>query len=176
MGSDLVKPIVGILTSRTEGLSDVLEKLMPFFGTADIVGDWQAFSHTRYYEEEMGPRLSRCFVSFDKLVHPDGAATFKAFTMEVEHGLSWGGRRTVNIDPGYIDANKVVLISVKGGGHKICLREGIYADMLLWYNKGWEAFPWAFPDFRDGGLFEIFARMRKRYKEQARMSHLPSIH
>jgi len=164
---DLVKPIAGILTRRTELLKDVVGLLEERFGPSDIIGEWIPFDHTSYYAEEMGEGLVRAFVSFERLVFPDGAS-FKRWAKEVEDRFSDGGRREVNIDPGYLDANKVVLISGKHGGHKIPLAEGVWADMLLWYNKGWVALPWAFPDFRDGKLFPLFARMRRRFKEQLR--------
>jgi len=163
---NLVKPIAGILTSRTEAFDDIVVELSGHFGRPDIVGEWQPFTHTRYYEDEMGPGLLRCFISFEDLKGPEGAGDYKRFGTEVEGRFKDAGRRTVNIDPGYLDANKLVLVSGKPGGHKIAIAPGVYADMLLWYNKGWQAFPWAFPDFRDGSLFPLFQRMRRAYKEK----------
>jgi len=164
--NSLVKPIAGILTSRKDVLEGVLEMMESLFGEPDIKGEWQPFHHTDYYDAEMGADLSRCFVSFAKLVPDEAAAGFKQFTQEVEYRFAARGQRLVNIDPGYLDSSKLVLISGKQGGHKIALAPGVYADMLLWYNKGWEAMPWAFPDFRDGGLFPLFTRMRTAFKKQ----------
>lgn len=165
---DLMKPIVGILTSRTDMLSEIIAALEKHFGKPDIIGPWQAFDHTRYYEEEMGPNLSRCFISFEELRSPSEARDYKRIGTEVEERFLTDGRRSVNVDPGYLDANKVVLVSAKGGGHKIAIAPGVYADMLLWYNKGWQAFPWAFPDFRDGSLFPLFQHMRRAFKAGVR--------
>jgi len=162
---DLVKPIAGILTSNTDRLDEVLERLARFFGRHDIVGPWQTFEHSDYYEEEMGEGLSRCFVSFEDLRPPYEARDYKRYGSEVEGLFAKEGRRSINIDPGYIDANKVVLISGKHGGHKIEIAPGVWADMLLWYNKGWQAFPWAFPDFRDASLFPLFMEMRRVFKD-----------
>jgi len=164
--NSLVKPIAGLLTSRTDLIEGVLEMMEPLFGEPDIRGDWQAFSHTNYYEPEMGPDLSRCFVSFSKLMPGEAAAGFKQFTQEVEYRFAVKGRRIVNIDPGYLDSSKLVLVSGKHGGHKVALAPGAYADVLLWYNKGWEPLPWAFPDFRDRSLFSLFTRMRSSFKTQ----------
>lgn len=166
--NDLMKPIVGILTSRTDELAEIVGALEKYFGKADIIGPWQHFDHTHYYEEEMGPHLSRCFVSFETLRPPEEAAEYKRIGSEVEASFMNEGKRSVNVDLGYLDANKVVLVSGKGGGHKIALAAGVYADMLLWYNKGWQAFPWAFPDFRDGSLFPIFVKMRRAFKATLR--------
>ncbi len=162
------KAIAGILTARPDLLGAVRDAFAERFGAADIVGEWQPFDHTDYYREEMGEGLVRCFLSFERLQPASEAGGWKAFAMAVEDRFSENGGRVVNIDPGYLDAMKVVLISGKHGGHKVALAEDVYADLLLWYNKGWTALPWAFPDFRDGSLFPLFTRMRRRFKEQFR--------
>jgi hypothetical protein len=162
--TDLIKPVVGILTSHVQRRGEILGELGKHFGPADIVGEWQPFTHTHYYEGEMGAGLSRCFVSFEALRPSHEARYYKKWGTEIEDRFKVDGKRGVNVDPGYLDANKVVLISAKHGGHKIAIAEDVYADMLLWYNKGWQAHPWAFPDFRDGSLFPIFQKMRRAYK------------
>ena len=161
-----IKPIVGIITSEIDLLDEVLSRLERFFGARDVVGPWREFDHTSYYEPEMGPGLKRCFVSFSNLLPPASSTWFKEKASGVEAFYLSGGKRRMNIDPGYIDANKVVLMTGKDGGHKIPVAEGIWADFLLWYNKGWVAHPWAFPDFRDGGYFKTFMRMRLAFKKQ----------
>lgn len=163
---ELCKPLVAILTSRVETLDEVLNKLSSNFGAADIKGKWVLFTHTNYYADEMGGGLSRCFVSFENLLRPFEAVKFKPWASKVEDEYRIEGKRSVNIDAGYIDANKLVLVTGKGGGHKISIADGIWADMLLWYNKGWVAQPWAFPDFRDGSHFETFQKMRRKFKDQ----------
>lgn len=168
---NLVKPIAGILTSRRDLLEGVLELMEPSFGEHDILGDWRPFDHTHYYEEEMGPKLWRTFVSFAKLVPGEAAAGFKEFTREIERRFSAGGRRAVNIDAGYLDQSKLVLVSGKYGGHKVAIAPHAYADILLWYNKGWHPMPWAFPDFRDGQLFPLFDRMRRAFKAATKASN-----
>lgn len=167
---ELVKPIAGILTGKPDLVDDVHRALADRFGEIDIVGEAIPFDHTSYYADEMGAGLARRFVSFEGLASPDDAARFKVWTREAEDLFREGGRRTVNIDPGYVDANKVVLLTGKHGGHRIALAQGIWADLLLWYNKGWVALPWAYPDFKDGRLFPLFTKMRDRFKEQLRCS------
>jgi hypothetical protein len=173
MGNELmhvmVKPAVGILVQDRACIGDVLSELSKVFGPHDIVGEWRDFSHSNYYAEEMGERLSRCFVSYERLVRGEDAAKFKSATSAVEDKFRVDGKRRANVDAGYIDANKFVLMTGKHGGHKIAVANGVWADLLLWYNKGWEAMPWAFPDFRDGGHFETFVKMRRRYKEQVKL-------
>jgi hypothetical protein len=169
MAEILVKPVAGILSARRETLSQVLDLLAPGFGGADVIGQWCRFDHTDYYRDEMGEELWRCFVSFERLVLPEATLCFKSLAAEAEQKFSHDGRRVVNIDPGYLDTCKLVLMSGKHGGHKIALGSGIYADPLLWYDKKWKALPWAFPDFCDGSHFESFSSMRCVYKAQLKI-------
>ncbi len=162
----LAKPIVGILTSQTALLDQVLAALGPHFGRPDYIGAWRVFDHSDYYREEMGEGLMRCFCSFERLTAPHAAAGMKAACVEIENKFSDQGRRSVNIDPGYLDANKLVLISGKYGGNKLQVADNVYADTLLWYNKGWQPLPWAFPDLRDGGYFKDFDAMKRLFKVQ----------
>lgn len=163
------KPIVGILTSKVELLDEIIKELSEYFGAADIIGEWIPFDHTNYYEDEMGKNLKRSFVSFERLIQPFCANNFKPHTAKIEDKFRKNGKRTINLDAGYLDANKVVLMTGKHGGHKIAISSCVWADMLLWYNKGWVAFPWAFPDFRDGKLFPLFTKMRTHFKKQTKI-------
>lgn len=172
MAEILIKPIAGILTAQRELLPQVLAALAPGFGNADVIGEWRRFDHTDYYRDEMGSELFRCFVSFEGLRPPEDALGFKPLTNEIEARFSHDRKRIVNIDPGYIDTCKLVLISGKHGGHKVALGAGLYADPLLWYDKGWKALPWAFPDFRDEGYFSLFVKMRTLFKSQLKSDRL----
>lgn len=168
MISSLIKPIAGILTSRADLMEGIISNLAKHFGPADIIGDWHKFDHTRYYEKEMGTDLLRCFVSFSRLVPAGETTDFKRLAMEIETLFCKDNSRLVNIDPGYIDANKLVLVSGKHGGHKIAIAGSAFVDLLLWYDKGWKPMPWAFPDFRGGEYFQLFTKMRTKYKKQMR--------
>ncbi|MBT3182203.1 MAG: DUF4416 family protein [Deltaproteobacteria bacterium] len=163
-----IKPILGIIASEEGLLDDIIKDVEGFFGKPDIFGEWRDFDHTDYYEMEMGKGLRRCFVSFERLMSPESSVEYKRWLAGVEDKYRHSGNRTVNLDAGYIDANKVVLMSAKHGGNKISVGKNTWADLLLWYNKGWVAQPWAFPDFRDGGYFETFMKMRSRFKEQSK--------
>ncbi len=163
-----VKPIAAVLTADRELLDGVIADLEVHLGRCDFRGAWHSFSHSSYYEAEMGRGLWRCMVGFERLVPGWEASRFKEWTLAVEEKYSEGGKRSVNCDPGYVDNLKVTLVSGKPGGHKVSVAQGVWVDYLLWYNKGWQAFPWAFPDFRDGTYFDDFLKMRKLFKRGLR--------
>ena len=144
------------------GMSDI-------FGEADFIGEPHPFGMTDYYEDEMGPELSRVIVSFNKLGEAPGLVDVKLSVDRLEEKLSGSFGRTVNIDPGYIDYFKAVLASFKEGPQKIYLGRGVYADPVLMFEDGeWRTLPWSFPDFKEELYMEEFGAIRRIYKEQRR--------
>ncbi|MBI4680026.1 MAG: DUF4416 family protein [Nitrospirae bacterium] len=78
-----------------------------------------------------------------------------------------GGRR-INLDPGYLDSAKVVLVSTKDFSHRIYLGRGIYGEVTLVYSgKNYQTFPYTYPDFRTQEYFDIFKKARDMYKNQS---------
>jgi hypothetical protein len=163
-----VQLFVGVLASSESVLPGVKEQLVLQFGPIDFESGAFPFDVTDYYEAEMGPELRRWFISFEGLILPDEIARVKLATNEIEREFRDGDRRRVNLDPGYMDTYKIVLASAKFQGPKIYVGEGIYADPTLYYDKGWQAYPWGFPDFRDGRYDEALTKIRQLYKAKRR--------
>jgi hypothetical protein len=162
-----VKPFAGILYSDSERLEKALDLLTERFGEIDCRSKAFDFAVSDYYHAEMGSPIWRIFVSFAPLVQPDQLAAIKLSTNEMEDRLTVGGKRLVNIDSGYLDYDKVVLASAKYNWAKIYLRDGIWADLTLHYEKGrYEPLPWSFPDFKSGVYNPVFLEMRRIYKGQ----------
>lgn len=148
-------------------IDSCLNILSERYGEIDYQSKWFPFDITDYYENEMGTGLMRCFISFKPLYSPKHLADFKIYTNNVEQSFSQKGDRCVNLDCGYMDYFKLVLASVKYGGQKIYLDKGIYADMILYYQKGvFEPFFWTFPDFKDLRYNNILCEIRTKYKKQ----------
>ncbi|MCG8603816.1 DUF4416 family protein, partial [bacterium] len=130
---------------------------------------------SEYYREEMGWPIFRKFVSFDTLVSPGELAEIKIATNQIEDRLEEDGRRRVNLDPGYLDYNKVILASAKYNSQKIYLNQGIYADPTLWFENGdYQPYPFSFPDFRTGLYNKTFVHIRAMFKGQRRKLASPS--
>ena len=162
-----VKLIVAVLFADATRLQLAQQELTTAFGAIDYTSALFPFEATHYYVQELGAPILRLFYSFEQLISPEDLAAIKLRTNEIEHTLALNGKRTVNLDPGYLDTDKFVLASAKYQGHKIYLSEGIWADMTLHYEKGkFTALPWSFPDFKNGAYEKEFLRMREIYKKQ----------
>lgn len=162
-----VKLIIATLDSDENLLNEAREKLLHHFGPIDFTSPPFPFTLTNYYVPEMGAPITRRFHGFEQLISPGDLARIKLTTNTLENALSRNGKRLVNLDPGYLDPDKLVLASAKYNGQKIYLAEGIWADLTLHYEKGhFTAYPWSFADFRSGAYEKIFLRLREIYKTQ----------
>jgi len=162
-----VKLIAGILFREEKYLNESWELLISEFGEIDFKSVRFKFDITDYYTSEMGDDIYRIFISFKDLIIPDLLADIKSRTNKIESELLISGNRTVNIDSGYLDYDKVVLASGKYNGNKIYLKNGIWADLALHYKKGvYSPYPWSFPDFKKGKYNRVFLKIREIYKKQ----------
>ena len=126
-----------------------------------------AFDQTDYYSKEMGDGLKRCFLSIKGLQSLEFSAEWKLKTLEIEKQLSNKGKRRINLDPGYLDLSRVVLLSAKEGSHKIYLRNGVWADLVLVKDKGgYRNLEWTFPDIRTGHYNDFFLQIRAEFKKE----------
>ncbi len=161
-----VKLIAGLI-SQDEALFDqigaLLEKKLK--NKVDFNSPIMDFDYTDYYDKEMGGRLKRKFISFKKLVRLEGIAKVKLLTNEIEKRFLKDGKRTINIDPGYIDMAKLVLLSTKDYSHRIYIGQGIFAEVTLHYkDKRFNFWPWTYPDYRSEEYINVFGKIRDIYR------------
>ena len=128
------KLFVSLISTSSSRITSVLSNLSGCYGTLDFVSAALRFDYTEYYHGEMGQPLIRRFASFDRLIRQDNLARIKVETNLLETELSVARKRTVNIDPGYLLAERLVLASGKNYAHRIYLSQGIYADLTLIYH------------------------------------------
>ena len=125
------------------------------------------FDQTIYYSKEMGDGLKRCFLSVKGLQSLEFSVEWKLKTEKIEQQLSNKGKRRINLDPGYLDYSRVVLLSGKEGSHKIYLRNGVWADLVLLKDKkSYRNLPWTFPDIRTGRYKDFFLQLCKEFKKE----------
>jgi hypothetical protein len=137
------------------------------FGGIDYESGTLNFQFTDYYTNEMGDNLKRKFLSFGRLACLDDIYRVKLRTNTMEARLSMSGKRTVNIDPGYLDLSKLVLFTTKDYSHRIHIKKGIYAESTLFFrDKTYNAWPWTYPDYKTTTYLDIFHSIRQIYKNQ----------
>jgi hypothetical protein len=125
------------------------------------------FHHTDYYCEEMGKPLKRIFIFFEPLSEREKIVVLKHFSYSIEKQLSQDGKRSVNIDPGYLTLENIVLSTFKNYSHRIYLGEGVFAEITLMYReRSYEPLPWTYPDYRSDEIIKIFNREREEYKRR----------
>ena len=164
---DPVKLIASIFTPKEDLIREVINELSLRYGPVDWESPPMFFDRTRYYEREMGWPLHRRFVSFEQLISPDYLVNVKLETNELESRYLQEGSRLVNIDPGYIGLERLVLATGKNYVHRIYLGKGIYADLTLIYKKGsFRSLDWTYKDYANPKMIEMFNNVRKRYTEQ----------
>ena len=168
-GPPPVKLFMGVLYSIEERFDAAFQILENKYGRIDIRSGSFPFDISDYYASEMGRPIFRLFITFDTLIHPKYLASIKIETNTIEDQLALNNQRKVNLDPGYMDYDKVVLASAKYNGQKVYLDHGIWADLTLYYQENaFHAYPWSFPDFRSGIYNTFFLKIRARYKGQRR--------
>jgi hypothetical protein len=145
-------------------------ELQSLFGPSDMESPVWLWEHTDYYTEEMGRGLRRFFVVFKELINPENIVQIKLKTIELERQyLNDNGGRRINLDPGYLDMAKVILVSTKDFSHRIYLGSGIYGEVTLSYsNNEFRPMPYTYPDFRTEGYREFFKKARSIYRNEVK--------
>jgi len=165
-----VKLVIGAITSSEGILIEAKVGLEKKFGPLDFQSPLMPFNYTKYYEKEMGTNLLRQFLSFQRLINPRKLAAIKLYTNRLEKHLSRvrnSPSRTINLDPGYISAAKLVLATCKDYAHRIYLDKGVYGEVTLHFRNGaFLPWPWTFPDYRSKGYIQSFNTIREIYLRQ----------
>jgi hypothetical protein len=154
-----------LMNSRALGprLFNDLEQAL---GAIDTVGPWMDFDYTDYYTPEMGKPLYRRMLVFKDLIAQTDLARIKVRTNEIEFQYAQGGKRSVNIDPGYLLYERFVLATGKNYSHRIYIGQGIYADLTLIYQKGaYRSLPWTYPDYADAAMGHFLMQVRQKFGE-----------
>jgi hypothetical protein len=140
----------------------ILNELQDKIGEPLAVSREVDFVWSDYYEPEMGKGLKRIFVAYRKIVQRDEIVAVKRTTDQVEKEYSREGKRTVNIDPGLICMENLILATNKPFFHRIYLTDGVYAEVTMFYKHGTYT-PieyWTYPEYRSTPVLEFFNGVR----------------
>ena len=159
------KALIGVLFQKDEIYQQFLRHFETIEVEIELESEIYKFDSTDYYQEEMGSGLYRIFLSLKGLYPVEQSVSLKNETNSWENEWKEAGKRTLNLDPGYLDLHKVVLLSGKEGPQKIYLGGGIWSDLnLIRKARRFEALPWTFPDLRESRYHSFFERVRENLK------------
>ncbi len=164
-----VRYFASIIYQTLGNIQQVEDDLVAQLGPILVKTDSEPFSQTTYYEKEMGNDLLRRFILFKSLRKREDLPSVKLMTNELEKNTSVNGRRTFNIDPGYLALEQVILATTKGYTHRIYIDKGIFADLTLIYTNGtYGSLPWTYPDYGSHGIISMLNCWRENYKKDLR--------
>ena len=162
-----VKLFTGLIHGPASPLDECIRSLEEGIDEIEFRSEDMPFDYTGYYEEEMGTGLTRTLITYRKLIKREKIVELKIFTNKLEKVFSFENKRTVNIDPGYIAQEHIILATGKGFSHRPYLGRGVYADLTLVYTKDeYRALEWTYPDYGTAGMRELFRELRHKYTAQ----------
>lgn len=169
---DPVKYFITCLSAEKELLEQIGASLEDGFGAPDEFSAPIPWRYSPAYTRELGKHIRRRFFVCRTLRRPEELPSLKFATMELEHCFCRSDRgetaRRVNLDPGYVSGSHVILASTKRYRNRVHLRDGIYADLTLYYDgRTFQRFGLpTLPDYRTRGAIAFFNGLRRRYRRQ----------
>lgn len=163
----VVKLVTGMIANERNLFQEAEGLLQKKLGPIDFESEILKFNFTAYYRKEMGDNLLRKFISFEKLINPLKIIEIKLFTNRIEQKFSTNSKRSLNIDPGYLNEGKLVLVSTKDNLQRMYLGKGIYGEITLYYKDGdFQDFIWTYPDYRIPEYKNVFKKIRESFRKQ----------
>jgi hypothetical protein len=163
------KLFLAIMFRPEVNAQEIVETLQNTFGPVECSYGPVEFSFTKYYEEEMGDRLRKTYMVFARPIEREALPGIKVFTNGLERTYLADGKRTVNLDPGYIAQDKLVLATTKDFYQRLYLGQGIYGEVTLHFKKGrFRYFSWTYPDYNDPPFLKFLTKARARLVKELR--------
>lgn len=164
-----VRLVAGLLVASPDLFGDVHAAMRECFGPISAASEPIPWTQSRYYEKELGPSPWRQFVAFESPVSPAGLARIKLRSNALEERWRGASGRRVNIDPGVLDLNKLVLASTKDAAHRIYLADGVYAEATLRFERGsFRPYGHTYRDYGAPEALTFFNAVRAAWRSAAR--------
>ncbi|MBU0628696.1 MAG: DUF4416 family protein [Nanoarchaeota archaeon] len=156
------KLIIAIMYSDKEIYSRCKKDLIDEYGEiAKESYEYDFDKFTSFYAKEMGTGLVKRFLVFVKdIKDKKEISEIKHKITEIEKKYSDCGNRTINLDPGYLSSEELVLASFKRGtNYKEQISEKVWLHKVLEFDgKEVKMFWHTFPDYRDEKNWEFFVK------------------
>jgi hypothetical protein len=162
---ETAKLVTGFIYKNETDFDRAVLLMKRSFGAIERESRELSFDFTDYYSKEMGKDLKKRFISFSSPVETGRAWKIKESTNSIEEDLSISGKRSINIDPGYLTLAKLVLFSTKNYSHRIHMDKGIYAEVTLTFEKGsFRPLRHTYTDFKTEEYIRFFNEVRNTLK------------
>lgn len=128
----------------------------------------------KYYSKEMGEEsdLQRLIFVSKTLYERERLVEAKIWAVGIEDNREAEGR-TLNIDPGLMSLENIILGTGKIYGHRPYLGQGVYADLNLLYLSGtYSALKWTYPDYKEKEVISFFNHTRIQLHEELKQQKL----
>ena len=153
------KLFFALMYKNKEILEKTIDLLKNNFGGIVSKSPGYDFNFTDYYEKEFGTNLKKTIIILDKKINKNDLTEIKIKITEIEKNHSSDGKRTINIDPGYVNDKEVVLASFKKKDFKEDLGDGVYAHKVLEFENGEvKSFFHTFADYKSKLVQEFFLK------------------
>ncbi len=129
------------------------------------------FTETGFYSKSMGDDLKKQFIAFENLIDPADIAAQKHVSNQWEQQFAeetdFDVSRPINIDPGYLSEAKLVLVTTKDRDHRIYLKDGIFAEVTLYFRHNeWTKSRWTYPDYQRADFQDFFSECRQYLRKK----------
>jgi hypothetical protein len=159
----------GTITNDILLVSQLEDDLRQRFGKIIFKSSVIPFEFTKYYESEMGEKLTRSWLVTEQLKPLEQLVDIKNFARKLEaKQLNSKGQRRINIDPGFLTLFNFVLATTKNYGHRVYIKENIFCEVTLIYqNKSFQPLDWTYPDYRNAIPFfnQVRSQLYKMLKD-----------
>jgi hypothetical protein len=121
----------------------------------------------KYYSSEMGAqeKLKRLFFVSLRPTPRESLLSAKQKALVWEQAWEDQGSRRINIDPGLLSLENVVLSTAKPYSHRIYLADGIYGELCLLFKQGkYTPLDWSYPDYSHEQVIDFFHFLRSFLK------------
>ena len=172
--------ILSIIYSSQDALADALNEVEKRFGRVQYETTEIPCSDAPLYKEEMGDPLYRRLFSFEQLVSRDSLAEIKGNCHKIEPLFADHVGdfifRTVNIDPGILTPDNLVMASHREYNHRIYLKDGVFAEVALIYSgERFKRLPWTNPDLCCDEAIDFFLRVRGSFEVDTQPSQSETV-
>ena len=167
-----VLPLLAVTSRYPAALDWSRSRFESYFGPLQLTSPGFVFDQTEYYGATMGTDLYKWFLAPAGLGDPGDLCHWKHTTNAWEDDFNAAHEgaesRPLNLDPGSLAQDKLVLASTKNHAHRIYLAHGIYAEVTLHYQGGrWQSHDWTYPDFQRDDYHAFFTQCRDFFRRRA---------